>query len=90
MKLPERSRYVRGMIHWVGFKQIGVLPYSISETNRKGDHISYISDLRKIRSHFPAWKLDIYVPAIIEQVVKHHRHPAAKSDNPSPAVSCHA
>ena len=27
MQLPERSRYVRGMIHWVGFRQIGV-PYT--------------------------------------------------------------
>lgn len=27
LQLPERSRYVRGMIHWVGFRQIGV-PYT--------------------------------------------------------------
>ena len=66
------------------------LSYTVSETNRKGDHICYISDLSKIRSHFPAWELEFDVPAIIEQIVKHHRHPAAKSDNPSPAVSCHA
>ena len=25
-QLPERTRYVRGMIHWLGFKQIGI-PY---------------------------------------------------------------
>lgn len=27
LELPERSRYVRGLIHWVGFNQIGV-PYT--------------------------------------------------------------
>ena len=37
--LPERSRYVRGMIHWVGFKQIGI-PYTregrkFDEENRR-------------------------------------------------------
>ena len=27
ISMPERSRYVRGMIHWVGFNQVGV-PYT--------------------------------------------------------------
>jgi CDP-paratose 2-epimerase len=29
--------------------------YSYSETNRIGDHIWYISDLRKFKEHYPAW-----------------------------------
>ena len=27
------------------------------EENRAGDHICYISDLRKLRKHYPAWDL---------------------------------
>ncbi len=66
------------------------LPYTLSEKNRKGDHICYISDLSKIRSHFPDWKLEFDVPAIIEQIVKHHRYPAVRSGNPSSVDACHA
>lgn len=41
------------------------LDWSYSDDNRKGDHICYISDLAKFRSHYPAWSLskslaDIY------------------------------
>ena len=33
------------------------MDYSYSETNRMGDHIWYISDLSKFKSHYPGWKL---------------------------------
>ena len=66
------------------------LSYTVSEKNRRGDHICYISDLGKIRSHFPDWKLEFDVPAIIEQIVKHHRHPAGRSGKPSSNAVCHA
>jgi len=47
--------------HVVG-KQLAV---SYVEENRKGDHICYISDMSKFRSHYPAWSMtktldDIY------------------------------
>ena len=31
--------------------------YDYIEKNREGDHICYISDLRKMKSHFPSWDL---------------------------------
>ena len=31
--------------------------HSYSEENRVGDHICYISDLRKLKSHYPNWRL---------------------------------
>lgn len=31
--------------------------WSYSETNRVGDHICYISDLRKFQSHYPNWQI---------------------------------
>ena len=36
---------------------------------RKGDHICYISDLRKLRSHFPNWKLTYSLDRILEDIV---------------------
>lgn len=32
--------------------------------HRRGDHICYISDLRKLRSHYPAWRITRDLPAI--------------------------
>lgn len=37
---------------------------------RKGDHICYVSDLTKIRSHFPGWRLTRSVKEIIDEIVR--------------------
>ncbi len=44
--------------------------WTYSETNRIGDHIWYISDLAKFRSHYPAWKMTYDVPAIIKEIAE--------------------
>lgn len=44
--------------------------FEYSETNRIGDHICYYSDLSKINSHFPAFKLTYSLPEIIQQIVE--------------------
>jgi CDP-paratose 2-epimerase len=31
--------------------------YEYQEQNRTGDHICYISDLRKMKEHFPGWDI---------------------------------
>lgn len=36
---------------------------------RKGDHICYISDLGKLRSHFPQWTLTRSLPSILDELV---------------------
>lgn len=41
------------------------LKYTYKPDNRIGDHICYISDLSKIRLHFPNWKLEYDLPKII-------------------------
>jgi CDP-paratose 2-epimerase len=33
------------------------MSYEYLDQNRKGDHICYISNLSKIRTHFPQWKI---------------------------------
>jgi CDP-paratose 2-epimerase len=37
---------------------------------RKGDHICYISDLRKLRSHLPNWNLSFSLERILEEIVR--------------------
>ena len=39
------------------------------EEARKGDHICYISDLRKLRSHFPNWRITRSVDDILQDIV---------------------
>jgi CDP-paratose 2-epimerase len=43
--------------------------FSLSDTNRMGDHICYISDLRKMKSHFPNWGIRIGLEDILGQMI---------------------
>ena len=45
------------------------LRYSYKDTNRTGDHICYISDLSKLRAHFPNWKMEYSLPRILDEIV---------------------
>jgi CDP-paratose 2-epimerase len=44
--------------------------HSYSETNRIGDHIWYISDLSKFRSHYPDWKQEYDITMIFDELYK--------------------
>jgi len=48
------------------------LRYSYNDTNRIGDHICYISDLSKVRGHFPNWKIEYNLPRILNEIVDRH------------------
>jgi CDP-paratose 2-epimerase len=39
------------------------------DENRIGDHICYISDLRKMKSHFPAWDITHSLSNILEEMI---------------------
>lgn len=39
------------------------------DQNRKGDHICYISDLTKFKSHYPKWRLTRFVDDIVDEMV---------------------
>ena len=45
------------------------LNYRLREENRIGDHICYITDLGKIRSHYPKWTLKHELPSIVDEIV---------------------
>jgi CDP-paratose 2-epimerase len=40
------------------------------EQNRIGDHICYISDLRKLQNHFPEWSITRSLPQILEEMIR--------------------
>jgi CDP-paratose 2-epimerase len=44
--------------------------YTYVEQNRKGDHICYYSDLRKMKAHYPAWGITVPLPEIVRQIVE--------------------
>jgi CDP-paratose 2-epimerase len=43
--------------------------WTYSEQARRGDHICYISNLGKIKSHYPAWEITRDLNAILEEMV---------------------
>ncbi|MBE9203877.1 NAD-dependent epimerase/dehydratase family protein [Synechocystis salina LEGE 06099] len=43
------------------------------DQNRQGDHICYISDLTKIKSHFPHWQITRSLDSILEEMAVLHR-----------------
>jgi CDP-paratose 2-epimerase len=44
------------------------LGYTYTEDNRSGDHIWYISDVRKFQSHFPQWHYKYKLRSIFEEI----------------------
>ena len=44
------------------------LEYSYVEDNRIGDHIWWVSDVRKFQSHFPAWQYRYGIPEILREI----------------------
>ena len=55
------------------------LRYSYQDTNRVGDHICYISDLSKLRAHFPNWKMKYDLPRILDEIAARHAPAGARS-----------
>jgi CDP-paratose 2-epimerase len=53
------------------------LTWSYEETNRIGDHIWWISDVRKFQQHYPGWKFRYSLREIVEEI---HRAVAARPE----------
>ncbi len=43
--------------------------HSLGDENRKGDHICYISDLAKLRRHYPDWKVRVSLRDIVSEMI---------------------
>jgi CDP-paratose 2-epimerase len=57
------------------FERVGAvtgkkMSYELLEKNREGDHICYISDLRKMRTHYPSWDITKTLDDTIREIVE--------------------
>tara|TARA_Y100000031_G_C8198869_1_gene375185 strand:+ start:77 stop:1129 length:1053 start_codon:yes stop_codon:yes gene_type:complete len=50
------------------------IDYSLSEKNRIGDHVCYISDLTKLKSCYSKWDISISLLEIIKEMVDFQEH----------------
>ncbi|HWW74448.1 MAG TPA: NAD-dependent epimerase/dehydratase family protein [Pyrinomonadaceae bacterium] len=44
--------------------------YELTDRNREGDHVCYISDLSKLKSHFPGWDISVSLDQIFREIVE--------------------
>jgi CDP-paratose 2-epimerase len=49
------------------------------DSNREGDHICYISDLSKLRAHYPGWDVRVPLDRIFEEIVEGWRQRGARA-----------
>jgi CDP-paratose 2-epimerase len=56
------------------------MPWTYRDAARRGDHVCYISDLRKLRAHFPAWSISHALDDVLEEMVRaeYERTPRAE------------
>lgn len=52
--------------------------WTYSDQARKGDHICYISNLAKLKSHFPGWNVTRSLDSILEEMVASEREHGQK------------
>jgi len=48
------------------------ISWTYVDQNRIGDHICYISDLRKLKSHYPNWNITVSLDEIFHQIIADH------------------
>jgi CDP-paratose 2-epimerase len=56
------------------------------EAPRVGDHVCYISDLTKLRRHYPEWAVTVPLDAIFEEIVAGWQHRGAPAPATAPAA----
>lgn len=68
------------------------LEWRYEPENRAGDHIWYISDIRRFQSHYPSYRLRYDVPAILRQIYERNAErwqDAFRTDRASAPVGQH-
>jgi CDP-paratose 2-epimerase len=49
------------------------LTWSYEEENRVGDHMWWISDLSRFKSHYPKWELEYGIGEILHEIYEGNR-----------------
>jgi CDP-paratose 2-epimerase len=44
--------------------------YEYVDQNREGDHICYISDLSKLKAHYPGWDISVNLEQIFREIAE--------------------
>lgn len=52
--------------------------YEYVDKNREGDHICYLSDLRRIKEHYPGWDITVPLPVIFSEIADAWKKRVAK------------
>ncbi|HXN21370.1 MAG TPA: NAD-dependent epimerase/dehydratase family protein [Candidatus Dormibacteraeota bacterium] len=52
------------------------LDWQYVERARKGDHICYISNLRKFKDHYPQWQITVSLDEILNQIIESQKNRA--------------
>ena len=68
----ENSISMLEAIHKIEAMSGKKLNWKYVDENRKGDHICYISDLTKFKSHYPNWKVTVGLDEIFRQIISEH------------------
>jgi CDP-paratose 2-epimerase len=63
------------------------LAWSYRETSRTGDHIWYVSDLSRFRSHYPEWSITYDVPRILAEIHEANRERWGAAAAGAPALA---
>jgi CDP-paratose 2-epimerase len=63
------------LLHERGYE----LKYSYLDQPRRGDHICYISDLSKLRAHFPKWTIQHSIASIVDDIIEAQEHKRRKA-----------
>lgn len=66
----ENSASVLECIDWIEQLSPHRVRYTLSYKHRTGDHICYISDLRKFKHHYPQWSVRIRLESIIGTMIE--------------------
>jgi len=87
----NNSLSIRETVHALAIRGYP-LPVRYEDRNRVGDHICYISDLSKIRSHFPQWQLEYGIDLILNEIIDRFdrelaSQPSPRHARPQPGVS---
>ena len=65
----ENSVSILECIETVEERTGGAFNHEYVDTNRRGDHICYISNLRKLRSHYPSWSISRNLNSIWDELL---------------------
>jgi CDP-paratose 2-epimerase len=66
----ENSVSILEALDWIEHATGKKVRWEYRDEARKGDHICYISDLRKLRNHFPGWSVSRNLDSILTEMIE--------------------